>query len=41
MGELCEIVKVRVGMWVKSNQNAVPYSVHDIVENLTQVRLCL
>lgn len=41
LDELCERVKVRVGMWVKSNLNGVPYSVHDIVENLNQVRLCL
>ncbi|XP_028078212.1 uncharacterized protein LOC114280083 [Camellia sinensis] len=36
MNELCEVVKVTVGLWVKSSMPSVQYSVHQIVENLSQ-----
>lgn len=41
MAELGETVKVRVGLWVMSNLPSIPYSVHDIVENLNHVMICL
>ncbi|CAL5393757.1 unnamed protein product [Camellia sinensis] len=41
MNELGEVVKVRVGLWVKSSMPSVQYSVHQIVENLSQVKLCI
>ncbi|XP_028113521.1 uncharacterized protein LOC114311593 [Camellia sinensis] len=41
MNELCEVLKVRVGLWVKSSKPSVQYSVHQIVENLSQVRFCI
>lgn len=41
MNELGKLVKVRVGLWVKSSTPTVHYSGHHIVENLSQVRLCI
>ena len=41
MMELGELVKVRVGLWVRSSLPSVHYSVHQIVENLSQVRQCI
>ncbi|CAL5369282.1 unnamed protein product [Camellia sinensis] len=37
MLELGEVVKVRVGYWVRASLPSVTYSVHHIVENLSQV----
>ncbi|KAL7235498.1 hypothetical protein ACSBR1_018904 [Camellia fascicularis] len=39
MKELGELVKVRVGLWVSLPN--VHYSVHQIVENLSEVRQCI
>ncbi|CAL5348368.1 unnamed protein product [Camellia sinensis] len=39
--KLGEIIKVRIGLWVKSGLPAIPYSVHDFVENLNQVCYCV
>ncbi|CAL5334586.1 unnamed protein product [Camellia sinensis] len=41
MLELGELVKVRVGLWVRASLPSVHYSVHHIVENLSQVLLCI
>ncbi|CAL5393987.1 unnamed protein product [Camellia sinensis] len=41
MMELGELVKVRVGLWVRASLPIVHYSVHHIVENLSQVLSCI
>lgn len=41
MEDFGEIVKVRIGLWVKNGLPVIPYSVHDIVENMNQVCYCV
>lgn len=39
--EVCELIKIRVALWIKANASELQYSVHDVVENLQQIRQCL
>ena len=39
-GEVIELIKVRVAIWVKYNHKSMVYSVNDIVGNLGAVRDC-
>ncbi|GMP86349.1 hypothetical protein CsSME_00039152 [Camellia sinensis var. sinensis] len=38
--DLCEIVKVRVAMWLKASPTQVEFSINDLVLNLPQVNVC-
>lgn len=38
---LCETIKVRIAMWVKSSVSSLAYFVNDLVYNLQQVKRCL
>ncbi|KAL7251725.1 hypothetical protein ACSBR1_013560 [Camellia fascicularis] len=38
--DLCELVKVRIAVWVKSSPVKMEFSVNDIVLNLQQVQFC-
>lgn len=39
--DLCDIVKVRVAMWLKASPTDVTFSVSDLVFNLQQVQYCI
>ncbi|XP_028102995.1 uncharacterized protein LOC114302203 [Camellia sinensis] len=39
--DLCEIVKVRVAMWLKASPTQVELSINDLVFNLPQVKFCI
>lgn len=39
--DLCEVVKVRIALWVKSSPAKVEFSINDVVFNLHQVHYCL
>ncbi|CAL5330043.1 unnamed protein product [Camellia sinensis] len=39
--ELCDIVKVRVAMWIKASPMDAVFSVNDLVFNLQQVQYCI
>lgn len=39
--DLCEIFKVRVAMWLKSNMVGRYYSINQFVSNLQQIRQCM
>ncbi|XP_028118586.1 uncharacterized protein LOC114316135 [Camellia sinensis] len=39
--DLCEVVKVRIALWVKSSPAKVEFSINDVVFNLQQVHYCL
>lgn len=39
--DLCEIVKMRVAMWLKASPIQVEYSINDLAFNLPQVKHCI
>lgn len=39
--DLCESIKVRIALWVKSSCPSINYSVFDLVHHLQQVRICI
>ncbi|CAL5408682.1 unnamed protein product [Camellia sinensis] len=39
--DLCECIKVRVAMWLRSHISGASFSVYDVVFNFQQVRSCL
>lgn len=39
--DLCELVKARIAMWVKSSPTKMVFSINDIVFNLSQVQYCI
>lgn len=39
--EVCDLIKTRIALWIKYNSRLFHYSVHDVVENLVQVRRCV
>ncbi|KAL7167071.1 hypothetical protein ACSBR2_037692 [Camellia fascicularis] len=36
--EVCELIKIKVALSIKANASELQYSVHDVVENLQQIR---
>lgn len=41
MEELCDLIKVRVAMWMKEKLVGREYSINQFVSNLQQIRLCI
>ncbi|XP_028085089.1 uncharacterized protein LOC114286192 [Camellia sinensis] len=35
--DICELIKTRIALWIRSNTSLSQYSVHDVVENLPQI----
>lgn len=41
IGDLCDLIKIRVAIWLKSSFKDLHYSVSDFIFNLDQIRVCI